>query len=131
MLIIADGPRAAIARKLGARVLDVEDLPRGDVPPMPVLTPESPAAILYTSGTTGRPKGAVLDHGNFLAQGRGALDVWRWPSQDVLVHALPLFQLHGLGMGLYGTLLSGGSATPAPFSPAAGVAEVPRCDVRS
>ena len=117
MLIIADGPRAAIARKLGARVLDVEDLPRGDVPPMPALTPESPAAILYTSGTTGRPKGAVLDHGNFLAQGRGALEVWRWTSRDVLVHALPLFHLHGLGMGLHGTLLSGGCAVLIPFTP--------------
>jgi len=117
MLIIADGPRAAIARKLGARVLDVEDLPRGDVPPMPALTPESPAAILYTSGTTGRPKGAVLDHGNFLAQGRGALEVWRWTSRDVLVHALPLFHLHGLGMGLHGTLLSGGCAILIPFTP--------------
>jgi len=84
---------------------------------MPALTPESPAAILYTSGTTGRPKGAVLDHGNFLAQGRGALEVWRWTDRDVLVHALPLFHLHGLGMGLHGTLLSGGSAVLLPFTP--------------
>src|SRR5256885_12726040 len=84
---------------------------------MPALTPESAAAILYTSGTTGRPKGALLDHGNFLAQGRGAIEVWRWTSRDVLVHALPLFHLHGLGMGLHGTLLSGGSAVLVPFTP--------------
>ena len=115
--VIADEPRAAIATRLGRRVVPVGDLPRADTPPMPQLTPESPAAILYTSGTTGRPKGAVLDHGNFLAQGRGALEVWRWTSRDVLVHALPLFHLHGLGMGLHGTLLSGGSAVLAPFTP--------------
>ena len=116
-LAIADRPRAEIARKLGVRVVELEDLPRGDAPPLPKLTPESPAAILYTSGTTGRPKGAVLDHGNFLAQGRGALEVWRWTSKDVLVHALPLFHLHGLGMGLHGTLLGGGSAVLVSFTP--------------
>ena len=116
-LVIADGPRAEIATRLSLKVAQVEDLPQGPVPPMPHLTPDSPAAILYTSGTTGRPKGAVLDHGNFLAQGRGALEVWRWTSRDVLVHALPLFHLHGLGMGLHGTLLSGGSAVLVPFTP--------------
>src|SRR5256885_13887636 len=93
---------------------------------MPALTPESAAAILYTSGTTGRPKGALLDHGNFLAQGRGAIEVWRWTSRDLLVHALPLFHLHGLGMGLHGTLLSGGSATLVPFTPAGVIAELKR-----
>src|SRR5256885_9608259 len=91
---------------------------------MPALTPESAAAILYTSGTTGRPKGALLDHGNFLAQGRGAIEVWRWMSRDVLVHALPLFHLHGLGMGLHGTLLSGGSAALVPFTPGEAVHEL-------
>jgi malonyl-CoA/methylmalonyl-CoA synthetase len=115
--VIADGSRAQVVRKVGGRVIRLEDLPRADPPPMPALTPESPAAILYTSGTTGRPKGAVLDHGNFLAQGRGALEVWRWTDRDVLVHALPLFHLHGLGMGLHGTLLSGGSAVLLPFTP--------------
>ena len=122
--VIADRPRAAIVEKLGPRVVPLEDLPTGAVPAMPALTPESPAAILYTSGTTGRPKGAVLDHGNFLAQGRGAVEVWRWTARDVLVHALPLFHLHGLGMGLHGTLLSGGSATLVPFTPAGVVAEL-------
>src|SRR5204862_5448713 len=100
----------AIVKKLGVQVIDDENTPGDEAPPMPKLRPESPAAILYTSGTTGRPKGAVLDHGNFLAQGRGALEVWRWTPRDVLVHALPLFHLHGLGMGLHGTLLSGGCA---------------------
>jgi malonyl-CoA/methylmalonyl-CoA synthetase len=116
-IVIADAKRAPIVKGLGRRVVRMEELPRGDEPPMPALTSESPAAIMYTSGTTGRPKGAVIDHGAFLAQGRGAIEVWRWTSRDVLVHALPLFHLHGLGMGLHGTLLSGGSAVLIPFTP--------------
>ncbi|TMF16387.1 MAG: AMP-dependent synthetase, partial [Chloroflexi bacterium] len=124
--VIADGPRAKIVEKIGSRIVPLETLPLGASPAMPALTPESAAAILYTSGTTGRPKGALLDHGNFLAQGRGAIEVWRWTSRDVLVHALPLFHLHGLGMGLHGTLLSGGSATLVPFTPAGVVAELKR-----
>jgi malonyl-CoA/methylmalonyl-CoA synthetase len=126
MLALVDRQRAEIVTRLGVRVIALDELPRGEAPPMPALTPESPAAILYTSGTTGRPKGAVLDHGNFLAQGRGAIEVWRWMPHDVLVHALPLFHLHGLGMGLHGTLLSGGSATLVPFTPEAVVAELTR-----
>jgi len=125
-LVIADAQRGVIAASLGRRVLPLEELPRADPPAMPALTPDSPAAILYTSGTTGRPKGAVLDHGGLLAQARGAIDAWRWTSSDVLVHALPLFHLHGLGMGLHGTLLSGGSATLVHFSPATVVAELTR-----
>lgn len=127
-LVIADAPRGAIASGLGFKVVPIEDLPRADPAKMPALTPESPAAILYTSGTTGRPKGAVIDHGSFLAQGRGAIEIWRWTSQDILVHALPLFHLHGLGMGLHGTLLSGSSATLIPFTPADVVHELTRGD---
>jgi malonyl-CoA/methylmalonyl-CoA synthetase len=114
---VADEKRAEIVRAIGVEVIAVEDLPRGAEPRVPESTPESPAAILYTSGTTGRPKGAVLDQGNLLAQARGAIQVWRWTDRDVLVHALPLFHLHGLGMGLHGTLLSGGAATLVPFTP--------------
>ena len=127
-LVITDSERAPVVEKLGLRPVDVHDPPRATPPPVPALTPDSPAAILYTSGTTGRPKGAVLDHGGLLAQARGAIEMWRWTSHDVLVHALPLFHLHGLGMGLHGTLLSGGSATLIHFTPQAVVAELTRND---
>jgi malonyl-CoA/methylmalonyl-CoA synthetase len=81
------------------------------------LTPESPAILLYTSGTTGRPKGALLDHGNLLAQGRGVVEAWRWTAADRLVLALPLFHVHGLAIALHGSLIAGGCAVLVPFSP--------------
>jgi malonyl-CoA/methylmalonyl-CoA synthetase len=131
--VVADGPRlAGIARLRPAhpcvrRVLDVEGLPRSPAsPPATALTPERPAVIIYTSGTTGRPKGALLDHGNLLAQGRGVVEAWRWRRSDRLALALPLHHLHGLAMGLVGTLLAGASATLLRFSPEAVVAELRR-----
>src|SRR5947207_3264248 len=81
------------------------------------LTPEDPALLLYTSGTTGRPKGALLDHGNLLAQGRGVVEAWRWTAEDRLVLALPLFHVHGLAIALHGSLIAGGCAMLVPFSP--------------
>ncbi|MEJ7929922.1 malonyl-CoA synthase [Ramlibacter sp. AN1015] len=70
------------------------------------------AAILYTSGTTGRSKGAMLTHGNLLSNARVLKDYWGWrtPSQegaDVLLHALPIFHVHGLFVALHGALISG------------------------
>jgi malonyl-CoA/methylmalonyl-CoA synthetase len=127
-IVIADRERGPIVNQLSRRLAPLENLPEGSPPPMPSLTPEDPAVILYTSGTTGRPKGAVLDHGGLLAQARGAIEAWRWTDLDVLVHALPLFHLHGLGMGLNGTLLSSAVATFVPFSPEAVVAELTRED---
>jgi malonyl-CoA/methylmalonyl-CoA synthetase len=81
------------------------------------LDPESPAILLYTSGTTGRPKGALLDHGNLLAQGRGVVEAWRWTATDRLVLALPLFHVHGLAIALNGSLIAGGCAVLVPFTP--------------
>src|SRR5438874_258851 len=88
------------------------------------LTPEDPALLLYTSGTTGRPKGALLDHGNLLAQGRGVVEAWRWTAEDRLVLALPLFHVHGLAIALHGSLIGGGCAVLVPFSPETVVREL-------
>ncbi|MBH9576079.1 malonate--CoA ligase [Inhella proteolytica] len=69
-----------------------------------------PAAILYTSGTTGVSKGAVLTHGNLLSNARTLVEVWGWqPQADVLVHALPIFHVHGLFVASHCALLSGSS----------------------
>jgi malonyl-CoA/methylmalonyl-CoA synthetase len=69
-----------------------------------------PAMIFMTSGTTGESKGVVLSHGNLLAGARAVIVAWRWSADDRLILQLPLFHVHGLAIGLLGTLLVGGSA---------------------
>jgi len=65
------------------------------------------AAILYTSGTTGRSKGAMLTHGNLLSNARVLKSYWGWREGDVLIHALPIFHVHGLFVAIHGALLNG------------------------
>ena len=65
------------------------------------------AAILYTSGTTGRSKGAMLSHGNLLSNALVLKDYWGWKPDDVLIHALPIFHVHGLFVALHGALING------------------------
>jgi malonyl-CoA/methylmalonyl-CoA synthetase len=65
------------------------------------------AAILYTSGTTGRSKGALLTHGNLLSNARTLLRLWDWRYDDCLIHALPIFHIHGLFVACHLALLSG------------------------
>ena len=65
------------------------------------------AAILYTSGTTGRSKGAMLSHGNLLSNAQTLKAYWDWQPGDVLLHALPIFHVHGLFVASHGALLNG------------------------
>jgi malonyl-CoA/methylmalonyl-CoA synthetase len=65
------------------------------------------AAILYTSGTTGRSKGAMLTHGNLLSNALTLKSYWGWRDGDVLIHALPIFHVHGLFVASHGALLNG------------------------
>ena len=65
------------------------------------------AAILYTSGTTGRSKGAMLTHGNLLSNAQVLKAAWGWQADDVLLHALPIFHVHGLFVASHGALLAG------------------------
>src|SRR5262249_49241587 len=65
------------------------------------------AAILYTSGTTGKPKGAMLSHGNLLSNAMTLVDLWRFTAKDTLIHALPIFHVHGLFVACHCALLSG------------------------
>jgi malonyl-CoA/methylmalonyl-CoA synthetase len=69
-----------------------------------------PALIIYTSGTTGTPKGATLTHANIMAGLTALVLAWQWHPDDRLLLSLPLFHVHGLCAGLFGTLLAGASA---------------------
>lgn len=81
---------------------------------------EAPALIIYTSGTTGLPKGAVLSYRAIAANLDGLAEVWRWTARDVLVHALPLFHVHGLVLGTLGPVRVGSPLVHAgKFSPEA------------
>jgi len=116
--IVDDPGRGQWARKAaGGDLLVVgpeADLPDGEPPELDLARRGDPALICYTSGTTGAPKGAVLRHGNLLASAQALRLAWRWAQDDLLVLALPLFHIHGLGVGLHGTLLAGASAVLLP-----------------
>lgn len=90
------------------------DLPDGAAGPLDRTGPDDLALIGYTSGTTGTPKGALLTHGNLLVGVEALRLAWRWTEADRLALALPLFHMHGLGVGLHGTLLTGGSVVLLP-----------------
>jgi malonyl-CoA/methylmalonyl-CoA synthetase len=96
---------ASSARSCERLVVDVKARSGDALPPAP--DDEAPALIIYTSGTTGLPKGAVLSHRAIAANLDGLADVWRWTSRDVLVHALPLFHVHGLVLGTLGPVRVG------------------------
>ncbi|MEM8956271.1 MAG: malonyl-CoA synthase [Pseudomonadota bacterium] len=87
---------------------------------------EDLAALLYTSGTTGRSKGAMLTHRNLLSNAEALVDTWRFTDSDVLLHALPIFHSHGLFVATNVTLLAGGSMIFLPkFDQDAVIAHLP------
>jgi malonyl-CoA/methylmalonyl-CoA synthetase len=88
------------------------------------------AAILYTSGTTGRSKGAMLTHGNLLSNALTLKSYWRWQPGDVLIHALPIFHVHGLFVASHGALLNGSKMIWfSKFAPRAVVERLPEATV--
>ena len=90
------------------RRVDVDTGAHGDrLPQEP--DPDTPAFVLYTSGTTGAPKGAVIPRSAIATNLDALAAVWRWTRDDVLVHGLPLFHVHGLVLGLLGPVRLGGS----------------------
>lgn len=88
------------------------------------------AAILYTSGTTGRSKGAMLTHGNLLSNAQVLKDYWGWQPGDVLMHVLPIFHVHGLFVALHGALLNGSKMIwMAKFDPKRVIEKLPEATV--
>jgi len=88
------------------------------------------AVLLYSSGTTGIPKGAMLSHGNLSANTATLVDYWGFSSADTLLHALPIYHAHGLFVGLGCVLMSGASMRFLPqFNPADVLAALPHSTV--
>ena len=92
----------------------------GTVPPLPEPPPDTPALIVYTSGTTGPPKGVVLPRRAIASNLDALAAAWNWTGEDVVAHALPLFHVHGLILGVLGPLRLGGAVHHlGQFSPEA------------
>jgi malonyl-CoA/methylmalonyl-CoA synthetase len=104
----------------------LDDMPEAAVP-VAQRTSTDLAAILYTSGTTGRSKGAMLTHGNLLSNALTLKDLWGWRPDDVLIHILPIYHVHGLFVALHGALLAGATVLfQRGFDPSAVVADFAR-----
>lgn len=91
--------------------------------PLPT-DPDQTAMMLYTSGTTSRPKGAQITHGNLTANIEGLHQAWGWQEDDVILHVLPIFHVHGLIVALHGALHAGATAALLPKFDAATVLEL-------
>ena len=110
---------APVAARHGARLITLGATGGGELAELAAGQPDSfapvprgaqdLAAILYTSGTTGRSKGAMLGHGNLLSNAQVLADLWRFTDRDVLLHALPIFHTHGLFVASNISLLTGGA----------------------
>ena len=99
-----------------------------EVPVMVRRDRDDTAALLYSSGTTGRPKGIVLTHNNLYANARTLVQAWGFTEHDVLLHALPIYHVHGLFVALGCVLLSGATMRWLPAFDTGKVIELlPEC----
>ncbi|SFM46559.1 malonyl-CoA synthase [Variovorax sp. OV329] len=117
-----DDDRSGTLLEVAASCSDVHEVAHKEADDM--------AAILYTSGTTGRSKGAMLTHGNLLSNAQVLKDYWGWQEGDVLIHALPIFHVHGLFVAIHGALLNGSRMIWfSKFDPQRTVARLPDATV--
>jgi malonyl-CoA/methylmalonyl-CoA synthetase len=124
-VVVTDDACAAalepLAAARGARLVRVSAVVEGAAAPvdLPTLDPARPAMMLYTSGTTSRPKGVVTTHRNLAAQIGSLLDAWGWSGDDRILHVLPLNHVHGI-VNVLGCALASGAVCEflAPFDAA-------------
>lgn len=102
-VLAVDDVRAALDSVALDQALPLADLPEP--------ADDDLACLMYTSGTTGRPKGAMMSHGNLRATIEALHEAWQWRSSDHLLHALPLFHIHGLVVAQHGALWAGARTT--------------------
>ncbi len=115
----ARGVAVATSTELTAHGPQVDPVPRAS---------DDLAAILYTSGTTGRSKGAMLTHGNLVSNAHSLCAEWRFTDEDTLLHALPIFHTHGLFVATNVTLLAGANMVFLPSFNVDGLVEhLPKC----
>ena len=124
----------AIAATVGARVETLDERGEGSLSELARTQaaafdtaprePDDLAAIVYTSGTTGRSKGAMLTHANLASNARTLVETWRFTAGDVLIHALPIYHVHGLFVGINVLLMAGGAMLFLPKFDAAKVLEL-------
>jgi malonyl-CoA/methylmalonyl-CoA synthetase len=127
--LVADDERAGWIRRAAGADLPIGDLGldglasggtggAGDAG-LDTASPDDVALLVYTSGTTGRPKGVPLSHANLLASAAAVNLAWRWEPTDQLLLTLPLFHVHGLGVGINGSFTAGAAVILRPgFDPA-------------
>ncbi|HMG49386.1 MAG TPA: AMP-binding protein, partial [Inquilinus sp.] len=121
VLTLGPAGEGTLAEAAAREADDFETLPRG---------PDDLAAILYTSGTTGRSKGAMLSHDNLLSNALTLHDYWGFRPDDVLLHALPIFHTHGLFVATNCALLAGATMLFQPkFDAAEALRLLPRATV--
>lgn len=140
-LLVCDGSRRAslqgVAERVGARVMTLDPDGKGSLPDAARDQPGTfgtvprkagdLAALLYTSGTTGRSKGAMLTQTNLLSNAEILTEYWRFTDRDILLHALPIFHTHGLFVATNVILLAGASMIFLPkFDVDQVIAQLPR-----
>ena len=134
-LALVEGDRVSSLAAMGARVLALaEFLAQAAGAPAdhadPAHLPDDLAAILYTSGTTGRSKGVMLSRENLASNAEALVGLWRFTESDVLLHALPVFHTHGLFVATNCVLFSGASMIfQRTFAPDAVLAALPQATV--
>lgn len=121
--VVADAPMvskiAPLCQRLGVRLVNVDYITAAPARRLPEITPERRAMILYTSGTTSKPKGVVTTHANIQAQIESLITAWEWSASDRIPLFLPLHHIHGIINVTCCALWSGATIEPfAKFDPA-------------